>query len=114
MNTASNPKEKLTFIIEGPKSVWKLLGIHPRFGPTWTRVTEDDEEGAHEIAGFLGDIFKIYSSEFDYAFVTIAENESLKEINDIVFEDFAYSISRRWYNILRNTGTFKGNLDDDE
>jgi len=56
METAISSKEKLSFIIEGPKSVWKLLGIHPRFGPNWGRVTEDNEEGTHEITGSLGDI----------------------------------------------------------
>jgi hypothetical protein len=111
---AINSKEKLSFIIEGPKSVWKLLGIHPRFGPAWAQVTEDDEDGTHEITGSLGDIFKIYSSDSDYTFVTISEGPNLKEINHIVFEDFTYSISRRWYNILQNTGTFKGNLDEFE
>ena len=113
MDTAVSSKEKLSFIIEGPKSIWKLLGIHPRFGPSWVRVTKANDEGTHEITGSLGDIFKIYSSEFDYTFVTIADGASLKEINHIVFEDFTYSISRRWYNILQNTGTFKGNLDDE-
>ena len=113
MDTAISSKEKLSFIIEGPKSVWKLLGIHPRFGPSWARVTKDNEGGTHEITGSLGDIFKIYSSDFDYTFVTIAEGASLKEINHIVFEDFTYSVSRRWYNILQNIGTFKGNLDEE-
>ena len=31
MDTAISSKEKLSFIIEGPESVWKLLGIHPAF-----------------------------------------------------------------------------------
>lgn len=113
MGTATNSKERLSFIIEGPQSVWKLRGIHPRFGPSWSRVTEDKGAGIHEITGFLGDIFKIYTSDFDYTFVTIAGGASLKEINYLVFEDFSYSISRRWYNILQNIGTFKGNLDEE-
>lgn len=113
MGTSISSKERLSFIIEGPKSIWKLLGIHPRFGPSWARMTKDDEGGTHEITGSLGDIFKIYSSDFNYTFVTIAEGASLKEINHIVFEDFTYSVSRRWYNILQNIGTFKGNLDEE-
>ena len=113
METATSSKERLSFIIEGSKSVWKLQGIHPRFGPSWSRVTEDNAEGKHEIGGSLGDIFKIYTSDFDYTFVTIAEGASLKEINYIIFEDFSYSISRRWYNILQNVGTFKGNQDEE-
>ena len=112
MDTIQSPKEKLSFVIEGPNSVWKLLGIHPRFGPSWVRVTQENDEMTHEISGSVGDVFKIASSDFDYTFVTIAEGAILKEINYIVFEDFAYSISRRWYNILKNTGTFKGNLDE--
>jgi len=111
-DTIQSPKEKLSFIIEGPKSVWKLLGIHPRFGPDWARVTKENDEMTYEISGSMGDVFKIDSSDFDYTFVTIAEGAILKEINYIVFEDFAYSISRRWYNIQKNTGTFKGNLDE--
>ena len=55
-------------------------------------MTKDNEGGTHEITGSLGDIFKIYSSDFDYTFVTIAEGASLKEINHIVFEDFTYSV----------------------
>ena len=113
METATNSKERLTFIIEGPKSVWKLQGIHPRFGPSWSRVTEANQERTHEITGFPGDIFKVYTSDFDYTFITIAEGASLKEINYIIFEDFSYSVSRRWYNILQNIGTFKGNLDEE-
>ena len=112
MDTIQSPKQKLSFIIEGPNNVWKLLGIHPRFGPSWGRVTQDNDEMTHKISGSVGDVFKIDSSDFDYTFVTIAEGAILKEINYIVFEDFAYSISRRWYNILKNTGTFKGNLDE--
>jgi hypothetical protein len=74
---------------------------------------EGAEEGTHEISGSLGDIFKIYSSDLDYTFITIAEGASLKEIKDVVFEDFTYSVSRRWHNILQNIGTFKGNLDEE-
>lgn len=112
MDTIPNPKAELSFLIEGPSNVWQLLGLHPRFGPSWTLVTQDNGEITHEIRGSVGDIFKIESSDFDYTFVTIAEGAILKEINYIVFEDFAYSISRRWYNILKNTGKFTGNLDE--
>jgi hypothetical protein len=111
VDTIQSPKEELRFLIEGSSNVWQLSGIHPRFGPTWTYVTQDKEERTHEIKGFIGDIFKIETSDFDYTFVSIVEGAILKEINYIVFEDFAYSISRRWYNILKNTGRFTGNLD---
>jgi hypothetical protein len=103
-------KAELSFLIEGSSNVWQLSGIHPRFGPSWALVTQDTGEIPHEIKGSVGDIFKIESSDFDYTFVTISEGGILKEINYIVFEDFAYSISRRWYNILKNTGKFTGNL----
>ena len=97
MDTSISSKEKLSFIIEGPKSVWKLLGIHPRFGPSWARVTKDNEGVRHEITGSLGDIFKIYSSDFDYTFVTIAEGASLKEINHIVFGYYSVSVAGTTY-----------------
>lgn len=112
MDTILSPKAELSFLIEGSSNVWKLLGIHPRFGPSWALVTQDKGEEIHEIKGSVSDIFKIESSDFDYTFVAIAEGAILKEINYIVFEDFAYSISRRWYNILKNTGKFTGNLDE--
>lgn len=112
MDTISSPKAKLSFLIEGSSNVWKLLGIHPRFGLSWAHVTPDTGGMTHEIKGSVGDIFKIESSDLDYTFVTIAEGAILKEINYIVFEDFAYSISRRWYNIQKNTGKFSGNLDE--
>jgi hypothetical protein len=107
-------KAELSFLIEGSSNVWQLTGIHPRFGPSWVLVAQDTGEKPHEIKGFVGDIFKIESSDFDYTFVTIAEGGILKEINYIVFEDFAYSISRRWYNILKNTGKFTSNLYEDD
>jgi hypothetical protein len=112
VDTILSSKAELSFLIEGSSNVWKLLGIHPRFGPNWALVRQDNREMPHEIKGSVGDIFKIESSDFDYMFVTIAEGAILKEVNYIVFEDFAYSISRRWYNILKNTGKFTGNLDD--
>jgi len=107
VDTIPSPKAELSFTIEGFSNVWRLLGIHPRFGPSWALVTQDNREVTHEIKGSVGDIFKIERSDFDYTFVTIAEGAILKEINYIVFEDFAYSISRRWYNILKNTGKFR-------
>ena len=112
MQASNGPREKLGFVVEGTSRVWKLSGVHPRFGPDWQRVTQNNEETKQVIAGSVGDIFKIHSSDFDYTFVTIAEGAILKEINYIVFEDFVYSISRRWYNIVRNTGEFQGNLDE--
>ena len=110
MDSIPSPKAELTFSIEGSSNVWRLLGVHPRFGPSWALVTQDNKE-ITQIKGSIGDIFKIASSDFDYTFVTIAQGAILKEINYIVFEDFAYSISRRWYNILQNTGKFTGNID---
>jgi hypothetical protein len=110
VDTTPSSKAELSFFIEGSSNVWQLLGIHPRFGPSWAHVTQDIGEMTHEIKGVIGDIFKIESSEFDYTFVTIGEGAILKQINYIVFEDFAYSISRRWYNILKNTGKFTSNL----
>jgi hypothetical protein len=114
VDTILSLKAELSFLIEGSSNVWQLLGIHPRFGPNWALVTQDNGEKPHEIKGSVGDIFKIESSDFDYTFVTIAEGAILKEINYIVFEDFAYSISRRWYNILQNTGKFTDNLDESD
>jgi len=110
VDSIPSPKAELTFSIEGSSNVWRLLGVHPRFGPSWALVIQDTGAITHEIKGAIGDIFKIESSDFDYTFVTIAEGAILKEINYIVFEDFAYSISRRWYNILKNTGKFTGNI----
>ncbi len=63
--------------------------------------------------GALGDVFKVTTPEHGEQFVTIAENFTLKEINHIVFEDFTYSVTRRWYNILQNIGEFKGKIDED-
>jgi len=114
MDATSSPKAEFSFLIEGSSNVWKLLGIHPRFGPSWAHVAPHNDGMKHEIRGSVGDIFKIESSNLDYTFVTIAEGAILKEINYIVFEDFAYSISRRWYNIQKNTGKFAGNLDEDD
>jgi hypothetical protein len=111
VDTIRSPKAVLSFSIEASSHVWRLLGVHPRFGPSWVLVTQDSREESHKIKGSIGDIFKIACSDFDYTFVTIAEGAILKEINYIVFEDFAYSISRRWYNILKNTGKFTGNID---
>ncbi|MGZ4883720.1 MAG: hypothetical protein ACXV5C_00005 [Halobacteriota archaeon] len=110
MDSMPSPKAELTFSIDGSSNVWRLLGVHPRFGPSWALVTQDNRAITHEIKGVIGEIFKIASSDFDYTFVTIAEGGILKEINYIVFEDFAYSISRRWYNILKNTGKFMGRI----
>jgi hypothetical protein len=112
VSATSKPREKLSFVLEGSSSVWKLAGIHPRFGPNWTRVTGDNEELNQLLVGSVGDVFKIHSSDFEYTFVTIAEGAILKEINHIAFEDFVYGISRRWYNIVKNTGVFQGNLDE--
>jgi hypothetical protein len=114
MDMMKSPEEELSFLIEGAQNIWKLIGIHPRFGPSWAHIIQSDEEITHKITGSVGDIFKIESSDLDYTFVSIAEGGILKEINYIVFEDFAYSISRRWYNVLKNIGVFKGNLDEDD
>ncbi len=69
-------------------------------------------EGAYEVEGILGDVFKLSTPEQDEQYVTIAENSTLKEVNHIVFEDFTYSVTRRWYNILQNTGTFRGQIEE--
>ncbi len=112
MEAANESREKLSFVVEGRSKVWKLSGVHPRFGPNWQPVTQGSEEEKQLVVGSVGDVFKIHLSDFEYTFVTIAESAALKEINYIVFEDFVYSISRRWYNIVKNTGLFQGNLDE--
>ena len=67
------------------------------------------KRGDTEITGSLGDIFKIYSSDFDYTFVTIAEGANLKEINYIVFEDFTsyYSLVAGLSVPTQNIGNFQ-------
>jgi hypothetical protein len=67
-----------------------------------------------KVTGKTGDIFKISLPGMDYRFITIDENNSLKEINYIIFENFIYSIVRRWHNILDNVGLFKHGLLDIE
>jgi hypothetical protein len=114
VQTANGLREKLSFVVEGQSSVWKLSGVHPRFGPNWQLLTQGSEEEKQVVVGSVGDVFKIHLSDFEYTFVTIAEGAILKEINYIVFEDFVYSISRRWYNIVKNTGLFQGNLDESD
>jgi hypothetical protein len=112
VEATNGSREKLSFVIDGQSSVWKLSGVHPRFGPNWQPITQGGEEEKQVVVGSVGDVFKIHLSDFEYTFVTIAEGAMLKEINHIVFEDFVYSILRRWYNIVKNTGLFEGNLDE--
>ncbi len=101
------------FIVEGATSVSKLTGIHPRWGPLWISISANNEEDTHEVEGTLGDIFRVTTAEHGEQYIAIAENSTLKEINHIIFEDFAYSVTRRWYNILQNIGTFKGQVEED-
>lgn len=101
-----NSKATIRFAIEGSKSVWKLSGVHPRWGPHWTRVKKNENQLEREIEASLGDIFKIISPR-DERLIAVVEGAVLKEIDHVVFEDFMYSVTRRWYNILQNTGTFK-------
>ncbi len=108
-----NPKTPKKFLVEGATSISKLLGIHPRWGPHWISIAVNVAEDAHEVEGTLGDIFKVSTPERDEQYITIAENSTLKEINYIVFEDFMYSVTRRWYNILQNIGTFKGQIEEE-
>src|SRR5665647_1248657 len=82
VDTIPSPKAELSFTIEGFSNVWRLLGIHPRFGPSWALVTQDNREVTHEIKGSVGDIFKIECS------------------NDVSVEFFA----RCYYNLTWNTG----------
>ncbi len=106
-------KAPAKFIVEGATDVSRLSGIHPRWGPHWISVSANAQDNLHEVEGVLGDVFKVSTPEHGEQYITIAENLTLKEINYIVFEDFTYSITRRWYNILQNTGTFKGHIDED-
>ncbi|MGZ4920321.1 MAG: hypothetical protein ACXV6L_08990 [Halobacteriota archaeon] len=106
-------KARTKFILEGATSVLRLSGIHPRWGPHWISIAANVNENTHEVEGTLGDVFKVSTAEHGEQYITIAENSTLKEINYIVFEDFMYSITRRWYNILQNTGTFKGQIEEE-
>jgi hypothetical protein len=112
VEATNGSREKLSFVIDGQSGVWKLSGVHPRFGPNWQLITQGDDKEKQVVVGSVGDVFKIHLSDFEYTFVTIAEDAILKEINYIAFEDFVYSFSRRWYNIVKNTGLFQGNLDE--
>ena len=112
VEATNRSREKLSFVIDGQSVVSKLSGVHPRFGPNWQPMTQGNEAEKQVVIGSVGDVFKIHLSDSEDMFVTIAEDAILKEINHIVFEDFVYSISRRWYNIVKNTGLFEGNLDD--
>ncbi len=107
-----NAKDSTKFIVEGATSVSKLLGIHPRWGPHWSTIAPAVTEDIHEVEGSLGDVFKVATLEHGEQYITVAENSTLKEINYIVFEDFMYSVTRRWYNILQNIGTFKGQIEE--
>ena len=109
MHESKTPKK---FILEGATSVSRLSGIHPRWGPYWMNVPADSNENTYEVEGLLGDVFRVSTPERGEQYITIAENSLLKEINYIVFEDFMYSITRRWYNILQNTGIFKGQIEE--
>ncbi len=114
MSDMHNAKAPIKFILEGATSVSKLSGIHPRWGPHWISIAPNVNENTHDVEGMLGDVFKVSTREHGEQYITIAENATLKEINYIVFEDFMYSITRRWYNILQNTGTFKGQIGEEE
>jgi len=103
-----------TFVVNDIHGVWKLWGIHPRWGPQWECLSEVKNGQLVKITGRVGDIFKINLSGFDYRFVTIDEKNSLREINHITFENFVYSISRKWYNILNNAGLFSHRLVENE
>ena len=107
-----NVKAPTKFILEGVTSVSRLSGIHPRWGPHWISITANVNDNTHEVEGVLGDVFKVSTPEHRELYITIAENSTLKEINYIVFEDFTYSITRRWYNILQNIGPFKGQIEE--
>lgn len=98
------------FVVNDINGVWKLWGIHPRWGPQWECLSEVKNERPMKITGRVGDIFKINLSEFDYRIVTVDEGNSLREINHITFENFIYSISRKWYNILNNASLFSQRL----
>lgn len=114
MSGKENAKAPTKFILEGATSVSRLSGVHPRWGPHWINITANVNENTHDVEGMLGDVFKVSTREHGEQYITIAENSTLKEINYIVFEDFMYSITRRWYNILQNTGTFKGQIGEEE
>ncbi len=105
-------KTSKKFIVEGAASVSRLSGIHPRWGPHWLNIPVSSNEHTYEVEGVLGDVFRVSTPEHDEQYITIAEDSLLKEINYIVFEDFMYSITRRWYNILQNTGTFKAQAEE--
>jgi len=98
------------FVVNDIDGVWKLWGIHPRWGPQWECLSEFKNGKLMKITGRVGDIFRISLSGFDYHIVTIDEKNSLREINHITFENFVYSISRKWYNILNNAGLFSQGL----
>ncbi len=114
MSDVHNVKAPTKVIVEGATSIARLSGIHPRWGPRWTNVAANMQSNTHEVEGVLGDVFKVSTPEQGEQYITIADNSTLKEINYIVFEDFMYSVTRRWYNILQNTGTFKGQIEDGE
>ena len=75
------------------------------------RVAENENQVEREIEASLGDIFKILSPHDEDRIIAVAEGAVLKEVNYVVFEDFMYSVTRRWYNILQNTGAFKGQFE---
>ena len=83
-----------------------LVGV-----PQWECLSEVEDELRVKVTGKTGAIFKIRLPGLDYRFITIDENNSLKEINYIIFENFIYSIARRWHNILNNAGPFEHGSD---
>ncbi len=103
-----------SFVVDDINGLWKLWGIHPRWGPQWECLSEVEDELRVKVTGKTGAIFKIRLPGLDYRFITIDENNSLKEINYIIFENFIYSIARRWHNILNNAGPFEHGLIDNE
>jgi hypothetical protein len=68
------------FVVNDINGVWKLWGVHPRWGSQWECLCEVKNGQLVKITGRVGDIFKLNLPGFDYRFVTIDEKTASERL----------------------------------